>query len=426
MKTLTFIALVQNKDKCIVYLKDGTTKVFSNDNPIVEKLIATLPQIALHGSATIEIGEEEYIENSLINFFKNNDLEFFVTLKDTVKELLADEVVLDAIVKIAKKYFGEPVDEKSTVIAITKDNESVVGVEKLTKHFSHAMKTGNPIGLTNLIKRLGKIKRNHTVEDVLKFLEDSDLPIADNGDIIAYKLLDREGDHFVDCHTHNIKQHVGSYVFMSEKLVDPDRSIECSCGLHIARRDYLRSFNGDVCVLVYVHPEDIIAVPHGDTRKVRVCAYHIIAELSPKLKELVMSNKPMTSEPEGEELLRKAIVGDYPDATDRTEITKQMGEGVIYSKVNKSSKKKSVRKVTSKEKKALDDNSLSKEEQKKFLTEAMTYESPKKALMTLVQKPKLTQEEARLILAFHKRMKKGWNALGISPDKVDQIIKAAQ
>ena len=426
MKTLTFIALVQNKDKCIIYLKDGTTKVFSNDNPIVEKLIAALPQIALYGSATVEIEEGEYLENSIINFFKNNDLKFFVTLKDTVKELLADEVVLDAIVKITKKYFGELVDEKSTVIAITKDNEPVVGIEKLTKHFSHAMKTGNPIGLTNLIKRLGKIKRNHTVEDVLKFLEDSDLPIADNGDIIAYKLLDREGDHFVDCHTHKIKQHVGSYVFMNEKLVDPDRSTECSCGLHIARRDYLGSFGGDVCVLVYVRPEDIIAVPHGDTRKVRVCAYHIIAELSPKLKELVMSDKPMTSEPEGEELLRKAIVGDYPDATDRTEVTEQMGEGVIYSKINKPSKKKSVRKVTSKEKKALDDNSFSKEEQRKFLTEAMTYESPKKALITLVQKSELTQEEARLVLALRKRMKKGWNALGISPDKVDQIIKTAQ
>lgn len=426
MKTLTFIALVQNKDKCIVYLKDGTTKVFLNDNPIVEKLIAALPQIALYGSATVEIEEEEYLENSIINFFKNNDLKFFVTLKDTIKELLADEVVLDAIVSIAKKYFGEPVDEKSTIIAITKDNEPVIGIEKLTKHFSHAMKTGNPIGLTNLIKRLGKIKRNHTVEDVLKFLEDSDLPIADNGDIIAYKLLDREGDHFVDCHTHKIKQHVGSYVFMDEKLVDPDRSTECSCGLHIARRDYLGSFGGDVCVLVYVRPEDIIAVPHGDTRKVRVCAYHIIAELSPKLKELVMSDKPMTSEPEGEELLRKAIVGDHLGVNDVTEITKDMGEGVVYTKVDKPSKKKTVRKVTPKEKKALDDTSLSKEEQRKFLTEAMTYESPKKALMTLVQKPKLTQEEARLVLALRKRMKKGWNALGIDPDKVDQIIKAAQ
>ena len=56
----------------------------------------------------------------------------------------------------------------------------------------------------------------------------------------------------------------------------------------------------------------------------------------------------------------------------------------------------------------------------------MTYESPKRALMTLVQEPELTQEEARLVLALRKRMKKGWNALGISPNKVDQIIKAAQ
>ena len=62
---------------------------------MVEKLIAALPQIALYGSATVEIEEEEYLESSIINFFKNNDLKFFVTLKDTVKELLADEIVLD-------------------------------------------------------------------------------------------------------------------------------------------------------------------------------------------------------------------------------------------------------------------------------------------------------------------------------------------
>ncbi|MEL2330844.1 hypothetical protein, partial [Klebsiella pneumoniae] len=86
-------------------------------------------------------------------------------------------------------------------------------------------------------------------------------PIADDGCIVIYKLLLKDGpsDHkefsYRDIHSQKVPQSVGTLVCMNESLVDPDRRNECSNGLHVARRQYLGNFSGNVCVLAKVAPE---------------------------------------------------------------------------------------------------------------------------------------------------------------------------
>lgn len=221
-------------------------------------------------------------------------------------------------------------DEETTVLAVLEDNTIIPGCEALAMQAQSVSEgVGTGIGMQNFLRRAGMIKRGHSVEDLLKFIEAGELPLADDGSVLVYKLLRKSGQEgvFVDCHSGNVKQRVGSYVHMDEKLVDPNRSQDCSNGLHVARRDYLRSFGGDVCVLAKLAPEDVIAVPQYDARKLRAKGYHIIAELSAADRDRVKSDKPM----EDQVLLGNAIAGNHVGILEYVQITQSKGGGLIIT-----------------------------------------------------------------------------------------------
>lgn len=205
-------------------------------------------------------------------------------------------------------------DDKEGLVAVIR-NEIIPDADKLRSYLAHGRKINNYRGLENLILRLSVMIKNrqHTILDVLQFLERGDLPITDRGDILGYKRLYSQngGEHFVDPHTRTVTQRAGDFVCMPVEKVDRNRSRECSYGLHVGRRDYMGSFNGDTLFLVMIAPEDLIAVPHGDPNKVRVCGYHLLTPLSDKLAQLVYSRKPFADEPEGQELLAKAVSNGF-------------------------------------------------------------------------------------------------------------------
>lgn len=223
-------------------------------------------------------------------------------------------------------------EEETTVIAVLADNTIIPGCEALLDQ-AQAVAEGvsSGTGMENFMRRAGMIKRGHSVEDLLKFIQKGELPIADDGCVLVYKLLNRtsvEGE-FVDVHSGRVKQRVGSRVHMAEHLVDARRSQDCSNGLHVARRDYLSSFSGDVCVLAKLAPEDVIAVPQYDARKLRAKGYTIIAELTDSDRRLVCSNKPM----EDQVLLGNAIKGNHAEIIEYVEITQNKGGGLVVTKV---------------------------------------------------------------------------------------------
>lgn len=234
---------------------------------------------------------------------------------------------------------NEQSTESHTIIAVV-DGKVIPGMEKIKTQFSRAAKLGSTLGVENFLKRLASVieKRSHSVEDLLKFMERGDLPIANDGSILIYKVLKRVSNHttgkFVDCHTGNVEQWVGAYVCMDESLVDRNRSNECSNGLHVARRGYIRNFSGSVCVLAKLAPEDVIAVPEYDANKMRVCGYHIIMELSDKQYSLIKQNKPLTDDEEGKYLLACAIAGNHVQKTHEVRITAQKGGGIKVTKLS--------------------------------------------------------------------------------------------
>lgn len=220
-------------------------------------------------------------------------------------------------------------DAADTIIAVV-EGKIIPGMEKIKTQFSRSAALGSTQGMENFLRRMGSVinERKHSVEDLLKFMERGDLPVADDGCILIYKVLNRRDGKYVDCHSNRVEQWVGAYVCMDPSLVDHNRNNECSNGLHVARRGYVREFRGDVCVLAKVAPEDVIAVPTYDANKMRVCGYHIIAELTPIQHNLVRQNKAISVDPEGQILLGKAMAGQHIGKTHEVRITGHKGQGV--------------------------------------------------------------------------------------------------
>lgn len=235
-----------------------------------------------------------------------------------------------------------PDDAEDTIIAVV-DNKVIPNMERIKNQFGRASKLGSTKGMEAFLRRLSTVieHRRHSVDDLLKFLERADLPIADDGSILIYKVLKRasksksEDGAYVDCHTGNVEQWTGAYVCMDPSLVDHNRSTECSNGLHVARRGYVGNFHGHLCVLAKLAPEDVITVPTYDANKMRVCGYHILAELTQKQYGLVKMNKPISDDPEGQVLLANALAGKHIHKTHEVRITGQKGAGVVVKKLDK-------------------------------------------------------------------------------------------
>ena len=240
----------------------------------------------------------------------------------------------------------EPLEDHETVVAVVKDskgNEQVIaGVEALSEQFKHSI-NGSSKGIENFIKRITEVisQRRHSVDDLMKFMKRGDLPVADNGDIVIYKILRKrtakaEGINFtyVDCHSQNVFQRVGSYVHMDHSLVDHNRNNECSNGLHVARRQYLGQFSGDVVVLATVRPEDVIAVPQYDANKMRVCGYHILFEMNEEDRRELLANRPLKTE-DGKAKLGKALAGDHIGVLENVKIGGHRGTNISVTRLIK-------------------------------------------------------------------------------------------
>lgn len=240
---------------------------------------------------------------------------------------------------------GAEADQETgdTVVAVVGDT-IIPNAEALEPQIRHAVKSNSPLGVQRLLERVASIakKRGHSVEDLMKFMQIGDLPVNDNGDIVVFKALNIRSlsgydprFKWVDIHSKKVPQRLGSYVYMDESLVDPDRRQDCSNGLHIASRSYLSGFRGDVCVIALVRPEDVIAVPAYSHNKMRVCGYHIVAELTKEQYNKLLSNQAFTDDKEGQLLLGRIMEGKHIPVTNKVKITGHNGGGIQIEEIQK-------------------------------------------------------------------------------------------
>lgn len=333
--------------------------------------------------------------------------------------------------------FHTDVKEDEVVVAVT-NNGVIPGVENLQRHLRQSAKLKDYKGFTKFLERLTPVikDRLHSVEDLMKFMETAELPIADDGSILFLKRLKFRGIEdgkrvFVDCHSGNIRQWVGCKVQVREDLVDPDRRQDCSNGLHVASMSYIRHFGGNVTILGKVAPEDVFAVPEYNTNKMRVAAYHIIAEL-PEEERCNVNNGIYLSKTEvGKKLLNDAIVGNHSSPTTLVMVGGHYGTNLKYTNLSSGSVEQ-FRTVANKE-------ALNMEES---LNEALAAEPVKATdLKPIVNKAPTVKEQiqelikeflnattpedklaaADLLVEMRGKARKPWAALGVGSDVVSKI-----
>lgn len=171
-----------------------------------------------------------------------------------------------------------------------------VPAEPLKDLIKHSHVTGNSAALQALMDRISTIDRRHSVEDLVRFIENAEMPVTADGRLVAFKRVQkREDGNNYDVHTGTILNNVGCRVQMDIENVDSNRARDCSYGLHVASRGYIRTFSGNTLLLILVNPEDVIAVPQYDPKKVRVCRYDIVHEFTQEDMNHILSGDALNN-----------------------------------------------------------------------------------------------------------------------------------
>ena len=461
------IAAVVDTQRLTLYRQDGTTIVVpqgdSRIRPLVDKVIPALESQQFCDLTQEDLAGTNHFAEAQAGM--GGFVQFFRMFKNTMEDMLSKFASMDqptepnvvaacsvgqipqpatagqmAVAEImanatpaSSQAFQEPMTEQETVVAVLESGEVIPGMEKLDLQIQAlASKLGSAEGVKNFLRRVASVPRAHSIQDLLTFMEKGELPIADDGSVLVYKRLKSSGTKgvFVDCHSKKVLQKVGSHVFMDEKLVDPDRTQDCSNGLHVARRDYLSSFSGDVCVLAKLAPEDVIAVPHFDARKLRAKGYHIIAQLSEEDARRVCSDKPMADTV----LLGNAVKGNHVGILETVEITGHNGNGLVITPVGeaaevvleKSAKASSLDELPTQkgENAKVDAVRVAKQVAERKTGRQQQAETLLKAVLE-GKTGKVQIQKAKELLAFKKAAKVSWDKLGISESQVASITTIA-
>lgn len=324
-----------------------------------------------------------------------------------------------------------------TIVAVSDDGAVVPNVELLASHIKHASTTGRQAAMDALLYRMAESPTayTHTVQDLIQFLERSDLPICDDGCILAFKGLltcstptnPLQQPAFVDYHTQRVEQWVGARVEVPDCLIDMSRSHECSNGLHIARRGYLQTFvsrNAPI-FLVKVAPEDVLVVPHGDANKVRVRAYHLVAQLSDEQRDNVLENRPWAQTEEDQKFLTYALSTSF-GVTHVIQITEQNGRGLVYADTIPALHAIS-EPVESTATPAIPEASETRNDAPAVLPADIVKKSLKDTCAELLAAYKRSKsaEDAQAVVAFKKRTKKSWDTLGVSEKDAAKLLRVA-
>lgn len=312
----------------------GESITLPQGHPKIPMLIGKILPVTTRGKIAV-IDLEDLKTHSVYEDFEKKTgglVKFFRMAKNKVSSLFShnEEVFVDLAEKeksIQEIMNGatQELREDETIVSQV-GGTFIPGMEKLSSHFHHSLtKMGSTQGIIRFLHRVGAVikDRQHSIEDLLTFMEKADLPIADDGSIIIYKGLNHyQGNSnsylFVDSHTGKVIQQVGTLVHMEPESVDEDRRMDCSAGLHVARKGYLSNFRTDVITLCKVHPEDVIAVPKYDPSKMRVCAYRILFVLPAEDAAAVRASQPMKTGSLGSKMLAAAIRGSHTGISSKT------------------------------------------------------------------------------------------------------------
>ncbi len=138
--------------------------------------------------------------------------------------------------------------------------------------------------LLAFMDNIQKNKLKDIREELYQWLMSGKTPITYDGCFLAYKKVRQD---FKDIFSGSLDNSPGKVVRMSQDQVDPDRTNECSVGLHFCSLGYLGHYSGSNAriVVVKVNPRHVYAIPTDYSfQKGRASEYYVVGEVNEKLE----------------------------------------------------------------------------------------------------------------------------------------------
>jgi len=134
--------------------------------------------------------------------------------------------------------------------------------------------------MLNFVKNMLCNPSKTAIDELYLFLENTHLPITEDGCFIAYKIV---GPNYMDLYSGKFDNSVGNVCEMPRREVDDRRDKVCSNGLHFCSKEYLPhygSHTGSKCMLVKINPADVVSIPSDyNNAKGRTCKYEVVGEV---------------------------------------------------------------------------------------------------------------------------------------------------
>lgn len=315
------VSMIASDTKITLITLQGDILDLKHDGPYDTSAISEFLLPELTGGNVVEIDLQKYL--SFANALTPEYEEDGIVISHTIDGQTIQGIFYPQKAQVVVR------DEWGDEIAIPK-------VEKLSAQMKRAQVDQSP-AVRNFLKRLAPVvkDRKHSAEDLMDFIEKSELPLTNDGMIVGYKRVNRSKDegYYVDCHSGRVKQRLGSIVCMDIDGVDPDRNRSCSHGLHVANLGYLRNFSGHATLMVLVDPAHFIAVPHGETTKARVMQYLVVGVLSDNA-HAVSNYGPVTDDEIFTTLVSNVISGIHCAPVERVKVDGSNIEVTPFETVN--------------------------------------------------------------------------------------------
>lgn len=218
----------------------------------------------------------------------------FTTLLDYLQATTAagavpDDETIQGLVHFAASIASE-LSAVSSRFALAGNRITFDGIKirkGVSKHILRMYRAGddNWKAIVRFLQRLSLNPSETARENAFAYLDRHDITITTDGQLILYKGVKTDsgsihhGAAYVNgaAHHGSIPNPVGAVVTMPRDMVNPDRMIGCSHGLHAGTWNYASNFAQGMTLKVLVHPRDIVSVPEDcNEQKVRVSRYRVL------------------------------------------------------------------------------------------------------------------------------------------------------
>lgn len=145
-------------------------------------------------------------------------------------------------------------------------------------------------------ERLQNNPSYRSVEQLYTFLQNQNIPIDEDGYILAYKSVTHD---YKDWHSGTVDNTPGAEPRMPRNQVSDDPDVPCHEGFHVGAMEYVNGFGGldKRIIICQVDPADVVSVPKDHScQKVRVCRYKVLGNYSGQL----LPNTVFTDDPQSE------------------------------------------------------------------------------------------------------------------------------